>query len=123
MAMNILIIEDDMFVRELYQHEFQKDGYSVKVAEDGEEGLKKIDEEKYDGILLDIMLPKVDGLDVLKRLKENSKTKEIPVVILSNLGQDEIIKRALEIGAKSYIVKSLYTPDQVVAEINSLIGK
>ena len=119
---SILIVEDDKFVRDLYQHEFEKSGYDIKVAEDGEIALKAVKESKLDCILLDVMLPKVDGLEVLRRIKEDSATKNIPVMILSNLGQDEIIRQALQIGAKAYIVKSLYTPSQVVNEIRGLIG-
>ena len=119
---SILIVEDDKFVRDLYQHEFEKSGYDIKVAEDGEIALKAVKESKLDCILLDVMLPKLDGLEVLRRVKGDSATKNIPVIILSNLGQDEIIRQALQIGAKAYIVKSLYTPSQVVNEIRGLIG-
>ena len=119
---SILIVEDDKFVRDLYQHEFEKGGYDIKVAEDGEIALKAVKESKFDCILLDVMIPKVDGLEVLRRIKEDSATKNIPVIILSNLGQDEIIRQALQIGAKAYIVKSLYTPSQVVNEIRGLVG-
>ena len=119
---SILIVEDDRFVRDLYQHEFEKSGYDIKLAEDGEIALKVVKESKFDCILLDVMLPKLDGLEVLRRIKEDSATKNIPVMILSNLGQDEIIRQALQIGAKAYIVKSLYTPNQVVNEIRGLIG-
>jgi len=92
------------------------------LAEDGEIALKVVKESKFDCILLDVMLPKLAGLEVLRRIKEDSATKNIPVMILSNLGQDEIIRQALQIGAKAYIVKSLYTPNQVVNEIRGLIG-
>ena len=119
---SILIVEDDRFVSDLYQHEFEKSGYDIKLAEDGEIALKVVKESKFDCILLDVMLPKLDGLEVLRRIKEDSATKNIPVMILSNLGQDEIIRQALQIGAKAYIVKSLYTPSQVVNEIRGLIG-
>ena len=119
---SILIVEDDRFVSDLYQHEFEKSGYDIKLAEDGEIALKVVKESKFDCILLDVMLPKLDGLEVLRRIKEDSATKNIPVMILSNLGQDEIIRQALQIGAKAYIVKSLYTPNQVVNEIRGLIG-
>jgi len=119
---SILIVEDDKFVRDLYQHEFEKSGYDIKVAEDGEIALKAVKESKLDCILLDVMLPKLDGLEVLRRVKGDSATKNIPVMILSNLGQDEIIRQALQIGAKAYIVKSLYTPIQVVAEVRSVLG-
>lgn len=122
MSKNILIVEDDQFVRELYQHEFRKEGYNIEVVEDGEAALKTAKEGNFDCILLDIMIPKVDGIEVLKRLKADSSTKNIPIVMLSNLGQDEIIRKSIEIGAKAYIVKNLYTPNQVVSEVNSLIN-
>ena len=118
----LLIVEDDKFVRDLYQHEFEKNGFETKLAEDGELALKAVKETKFDCILLDIMIPKVDGLELLRKIKADSDTKKTPVVVLSNLGQDEIIRQALQIGAKAYIVKSLYTPDQVVKEIRGLIG-
>jgi CheY-like chemotaxis protein len=68
------------------------------------------------------MIPKIDGLEVLKRLKSNQATKNLTIVVLSNLGQEEIIKQAMASGAKAYIVKSLYTPEQVVAEVRSILG-
>ena len=122
MPKKILIVEDDRFVAELYDHQFAKAGFATKVAVDGERALSFVKEEDFDLILLDIMIPKIDGLEVLKRLKADSSTKDIAAVILSNLGQDELIKQALQTGAKAYIVKSLYTPAQVVAEVRSILG-
>jgi len=122
MENKILIVEDDKFVSELYEHQFTKQGFNVKVAFDGEAALAASSSEKFDLVLLDMMIPKIDGLQVLKKLKEEPNTKDIPVIILSNLGQEDLIKEALEIGAKAYIVKSFYTPAQVVAEVRSTLG-
>ena len=122
MENKILIVEDDKFVSELYEHQFTKQGFVVRVAGDGEAALNALGSENFNLVLLDIMIPKIDGLEVLKRMKANTATKEIPVVILSNLGQEELIKQALQTGAKAYIVKSLYTPTQVVAEVRSILG-
>lgn len=122
MQKKILIVEDDQFVSELYEHQFTKYGFATSVVPDGEKALQNVKVDKFDVILLDIMIPKIDGVEVLKQLKAGSSTKDIPVVILSNLGQDELIKQALQIGAKAYIIKSLYTPDQVVAEVRSMLG-
>ena len=122
MAKKILIVEDDKFVSELYNHQFKKYGFEPTVAGDGETAVNFLNSEKFDAVLLDIMIPKIDGIEVLKRIKANSSTKKTHVVILSNLGQDELIKQALQLGAKAYIIKSLYTPDQVVAEIRSILG-
>jgi two-component system phosphate regulon response regulator PhoB len=118
----ILIVEDDKFVSELYGHQFSKYGFIAKVAGDGEKAMEFIKQDQYDVVLLDIMIPKIDGIEVLKRLKADSATKNIQVIVLSNLGQDELIKQALQMGAKAYIIKSLYTPDQVVAEVRSILG-
>ncbi|MEX0621661.1 MAG: response regulator [Candidatus Woykebacteria bacterium] len=122
MAKKILIVEDDNFVSELYTHQFSKHGFDTKTAADGEAALNSIKEEQFDVVLLDIMIPKIDGLEVLKQIKSSSSTKKIDVIVLSNLGQDELIKQALQIGAKAYIIKSLYTPAQVVAEVRSILG-
>lgn len=122
MENKILIVEDDKFVAELYEHQFTKQGFVVKVVGDGEAALYSVGAEKFSLVLLDIMIPKIDGLEVLKKMKANPAIKDIPVVILSNLGQEELIKQALQTGAKAYIVKSLYTPMQVVAEVRSIIG-
>ena len=92
------------------------------LASDASQGLHIIKKDKPDLILLDIMIPKIDGLEVLKRVKADPAKKDTPVVILSNLGQEELIKQALQTGAKAYIVKSLYTPTQVVAEVRSILG-
>ena len=122
MSKNILIVEDDSFVSELYDHQFKKFGFNTQVASDGETALDYVKRSNFDAILLDIMIPKIDGLEVLKRLKANSATKDVLVIILSNLGQDELIKQSLKVGAKAYIIKSLYTPAQVVAEVRSILG-
>ena len=121
MANKILIVEDDDFVSELYDHQFSKSGFATSLAGNGEAALDLIKKEKFDVVLLDIMIPKIDGVEVLKRLKADANTKDMAVIILSNLGQDELIKQALQIGAKAYIIKSLYTPDQVVAEVRSIL--
>ncbi len=119
---NVLIIEDDFFVRDLYIRQFTKSGFGVSAAEDGTEGVAKVEEQKPDIILLDIMLPKLSGLEVLKRLKENPTTKPIPVILLTNLSEDQTIKDGFELGAEGYLIKSAYTPEQVVKEVAKLLG-
>ena len=120
--MRILLVEDERRLANVVKTGLEEEGFAVDVAYDGEEGQYLAESESYDLIILDIMIPKIDGLEVLKRLKADSSTKDIAVVILSNLGQDELIKQALQTGAKAYIVKSLYTPAQVVAEVRSILG-
>lgn len=119
----ICIVEDDYFVRDLYDRAFKRKGYNVLTAVDGAEGLEKIKSNKVDIVLLDIMLPKINGIDVLKDVKkEGSPTKGLPVYLLTNLGQEEIIKEAFKIGAEGYLLKAKMTPDQVVAEIESYLS-
>lgn len=121
MAAKILIIEDDYFIRELYERQLSKKDYEVIVAADGAEGLVKATDEKPNLILLDIMLPKLNGLDLLGTLKAKDETLNIPVVLLTNLGQESVIKEGFKLGAKGYLIKSAYTPEQIVAEVESFI--
>ncbi len=113
----ILVVDDEDSVREIYRHEFLNSGYTVVVAADGEEGLLKAGEETPDMILLDIMLPKMSGIEVLRAIKENQLTKKIPVLLLTNLGEETIIKEGFELGADGYLLKVSYTPSQVVEEV------
>lgn len=116
----ILIIEDDIFLREMYVHSFSKEGYAMTEAEDGEEGVNKAVEEEYDLILLDIMLPKKSGLEVLQSLRRPSmKTAKTPIILLTNLGQESIIKEAFNMGADGFILKSDLLPREVVAKIKA----
>lgn len=119
---SILIIEDEQFLIDLYQKVFVQRGFQVVEAMDGSEGLTKAKENPVDLILLDIMLPKMDGISVLKKLKEpTSSTEKTPVYMLTNLGQESVIKEALRIGAEGYILKSKYLPHQVVDEVEKFL--
>jgi len=119
----VLVIDDEPAVREIYNKEFTNSGFKVVVAADGEEGLLKAGEEVPDLILLDVMLPKMSGIDVLKNLKNNHLTKTIPVLLLTNLGEETIIKEGFEIGADGYLLKVSYTPSQVVEECRKFLGE
>ena len=120
----ILIVEDDQFLREFYQELLQGEGYTVDIAPDGEEGLKKIQENEYNLVMLDIMMPKLDGLQVLRELKIHPpKSGKVAIVILTNLGQDTVIKQCFELGAEGYLIKSALNPDQVLQEIHSYLHK
>ena len=120
----ILIIEDDQFLRDFYQELLTSEGYTVDVAGDGEAGLAKASDGGYSLILLDIMMPKKDGLQVLRDLKVNPPKKaNDSIVVLTNLGQDAIIKQCFEMGASGYLIKSAMNPDQVLNEINSYLQK
>jgi len=90
----ILVIEDDKFLRELLERKLQEEGFTVSSANNGEEGLEKIKEEKPELVLLDLILPGIDGFEILKKIRENPELSHIPIIVLSNLGQQEDIKRA-----------------------------
>lgn len=118
----ILIIEDDPFISKMYRLKLSLEGYTVVVAENGREGVDRVKEFMPDVILLDILMPELDGFEVLKIIKSDSETKKIPVLIMSNLGQEDHIQKGMSLGATGYIVKSQYTPTKVVEKIKSLIA-
>jgi len=119
----ILIIDDDPLLVTMYEQKFRKDGYEVATALDGEEGLKKIKEEKPTLALLDIMMPKMNGFEVLEAVKKDPQIKNIPVVLLTNLARDEgDINKGLEMGAVTYLVKSQIKPSQVVEKVKEILA-
>jgi len=116
----LLIVEDEQDIRELYAEILRDEGYEVTEAWDGEVGLKTALSGRFDIILLDVMLPKVDGLRILKEIKKKPELSKIPIVLLTNLGADAVIKEAFTLGAEAYVIKSEYTPDQVINEVNKV---
>jgi DNA-binding response OmpR family regulator len=121
MAKKILIVEDDKFLRELMVRKLKNEGYEVLEAIDGEEGLKKIKEIKPDLVLLDLILPGIDGFEVLNQKKEDPKIAKIPVIILSNLGQREDVERGLRLGAMDYLVKANFTPQEIIQKVKNIL--
>jgi len=119
----ILVVDDEAPVREIYNKEFTGSGFKVCLAADGEEGLLMAGKETPDLILLDVMMPKMSGIDVLKALKKNELTKKIPVLLLTNLGEEQIIKEGFGLGADGYLLKVSYTPAQVVEECRKFLGR
>ena len=120
--MKILLVEDDPLMVRMYQRKLLTDGYEVGVAVNGEEGLVKVRSFSPDVVLLDIMMPKLNGLQVLERMKADPTTAHVPVVILTNLGgSQEDIERGLELGAVAYLVKSAYRPDEVIAKVKEVL--
>ena len=118
----ILLIEDDDLIRELYADQLKMAGLQVFGYASGKTGLEAFKEQKYDLVLLDIMLPDTNGLEILRQMKQNSDLKSIPVVLLTNLGQDSIIKEGFKLGADGYLVKLAYNPDQIVKEVQSVLA-
>lgn len=121
-ANKILIIEDDTALNKIYQNKLQREGYDVAIALDGREGIKMVDIEKPNIILLDILLPKLNGREVLKKLKENPQTSSIPVLILSNLSEMDEVMKGLEEGAVDYMIKSEHSLEEVVERIKSILN-
>ena len=115
----ILIVEDDKFLRELIVRKVLNEGFDVSEAIGGEEGIKKIKEEKPDMVLLDLILPGIDGFEVLSRMKQDSALSSIPVIILSNLGQKEDIDKGMKLGATDYLIKAHFTPGEIIEKIKA----
>lgn len=109
-VIDVLLIEDDPAVLEMYRMKLTLDGYRVSTAEDGDEGLKKAAELIPDIIFLDIRLPKKDGFEVLQALRQSPSTATIPVIILSNYGEKELVDRGLTLGAHEFLIKAHTTP-------------
>lgn len=113
----ILIVEDDKFLRELIARKLTQENFDISEAVDGEEGLKKIKEEKPDLVLLDLILPGIDGFEVLAKVKDDPALASIPVIILSNLGQREDVEKGMNLGAVDYLVKAHFTPNEIIEKV------
>jgi two-component system response regulator VicR len=119
----ILIVEDDDFLRGLAVTKLQKSGFTVDIGIDGEEGIRKLHESKPDILLLDLMLPHVDGFNVLEHIQQDPTLNTgMKIIIFSNLGTDEDIARATKLGAHDYMVKSSFTLDELVIKIRQHIA-
>jgi len=118
----ILLVEDDEFLAELYATKLSLEGYTVSLATDGDKGVKLAKSEKPDLILLDIILPKKDGFEVLKEIKADASTKQIPVILLTNLSQRDEVKKGLDLGATDYLIKAHFMPSEVVKKITQILG-
>ena len=121
MAYKILVVEDDKFLRELIYQKLTREGYDVKEAIDGEDGVVKVKEEKPDIILLDLILPGMDGFEVLAKIKDDPEVENIPVVILSNLGQRDDVERGLKLGAVDFLIKAHFTPGEIIEKIEKVM--
>jgi DNA-binding response OmpR family regulator len=120
----IILVEDDSFLRELASKKIAEAGYEVEIAPTGEDAVEKIENNYFDLILLDIILPSIGGFEILEKVKnhKDEKIADTPVIMLSNLGQEDEIEKAKEMGAENYLVKAHFTPDSIVKEIRKCIG-
>jgi len=120
---HVLIVEDDVFLAEIYQKKFEMEGFKVSMVNNGEKGLVDIKKKKPDIVLLDILLPKLDGFAVLEAAKADSATKNIPIILLTNLGQKDDVQRGLEEGAVDYLIKTHFKPSEVVDKVRKVLQK
>ena len=118
---NILIVEDEDFLMRVLQDSFVAEGYAVETAADGIEAMERIQKKKPNLILLDLLMPKKDGFYVLEVVKNNPEWKLIPVLVLSNLGGDEEIKKAIALGADDYFVKSQHPVEDVIQKVKIML--
>lgn len=118
----VLVIEDDKFLRELISRQLRAESFLVFEAIDGEEAFRLLDKERIDLILLDIILPGMNGFEILRRAKEDPTIAHIPVMMLTNLGQKSDMERGEELGAQDYLVKAQYTPREIAERIKQLFA-
>ncbi len=121
MAKKILVVEDDLFLREMISRKLLADKFEVILSVDGEDGVEKAKKEKPDLVLLDLILPGIQGYEVLAKIKEDKKTASIPVVILSNLGQKEEVDKGLKLGAADFLIKANFTPDDIIDKVKNIL--
>lgn len=129
----ILLIEDDPFLIDIYNTKLKEEGFTVDIATDGQKGLRKIKEEKFDLVLLDIVLPQIDGWEILRKVKSQNyipsrhppakagPSLNVKIIVLSNLNQKAEVEKGLEMGATKYLIKAQYTPSEVVEEIKNIL--
>jgi len=123
MAKKILLIEDEQLMIDLLERKLTQEGYEILVAKDGNEGLEKMRKEKPDLILLDIIMPRMGGFEVMEEMGKEEDLKKIPVIIISNSGQPVELDRAKELGAKDWLIKTDFDPQEVIEKVIKQIGK
>lgn len=117
----VLIVEDDRALSELYNKIFKVDGFDTIIAKDGEEAVATVKTRKLDLVLLDMHLPKMEGMEVFKKILENPDTKDIPVVFLTNVTEKSTKDEAFKLGARDYIAKAMYSPEEIVAKVKKFL--
>jgi DNA-binding response OmpR family regulator len=122
MAKKILIIEDEELLYNLLERKLNEEGYQASVAKDGAEGMKMIKEIKPDLVLLDIVMPNKNGFEVMDEMQADEKLKHIPIIVISNSGQPVEIDKAKELGAKDWLIKTEFDPQEVIEKVKKQIG-
>jgi len=122
MAKKILMVEDEEIMIDLLQRKIAQEGYEISVARNGEEGLAAMKEKKPDLVLLDIIMPKMGGFEVMEKMQKDKDLKKIPVIVISNSGQPVEIDRAQKMGAEDWLIKTEFDPQEVIEKIKKQIG-
>ncbi len=122
MDRRVLLVEDEQFIRDIYKRQLEKAGIPTDDLAGGKEVLPTLRQKQYDLVLLDIMLPDLNGLEILRQMKQDEALKDIPVIFLTNLGQEEVVKEGTVLGAVGYLVKSSYDPNQIVEEVKNVLA-
>lgn len=120
--MTILLVEDDNFFQKFYSTKLRDNNITVEIASNGEEGLQKMREMHFDAVLLDLVMPKIDGFGVLREMAQDDELKKIPVLVFSTLSQETDIAKAKELGAKDYMNKTFFNFEELMRKINALVG-
>jgi DNA-binding response OmpR family regulator len=118
---NILLVEDDPFLIDIYTTKLKEAGFEIEVARDGQSALKRLNRKRPDLLVLDIVLPHIDGWEILGKIKEEDQLKGLLIVILSNLGQKQEVKKGLDLGATKYLIKAHYNPSEIIEEIKEIL--
>lgn len=121
MSLRVLLVEDEEDIRTMFSEQLTLEGFDVTVAVDGLDAVTKVSTSLPEVVLLDILLPELDGFEVLRRIKADNKTADITVIMLSNLNQDDQRKQSLQLGAAAFIIKSSLTPHELSEQIKKLV--
>lgn len=122
MAKKILLVDDDVYIRDLYTEVLKDENYEVMIAANGEEALIMVAKDQFDLILLDVMMPKMDGIQVLSKVKKEPNYKEVPILMLTNFGQEDLVKQAVTIGSADYLLKYNLTPGELITKVKQVLS-
>ncbi len=117
----ILVVDDDPFILDMYVIKFREQGFQIDTATDGKMALEKIETTNPDMVLLDVVMPKMDGFDVIKKIQERKTPRLFKILFLTNFGQKEDVDRGMQLGADGYIIKAHFTPSEVVSKVKELL--
>ncbi len=120
---SILIIEDDSFLANIYKNKFEAEGFKVYTETDGQSGLASFEKKVPSLVLLDVLLPKLDGFSIIKKAKSSKKLKHIPIVLLTNLGHKDDVKKGMDLGAEDYLIKAHFKPSETVNKVKNILNK